>query len=91
MCSNDLKHLQNISHLLAPLHLPPGPDVLEAGGEAGQGQAAQQHHEDPAHVGNAETGGLPTVTLLLVNIIVEISTKDVCSSKRAETVLPPAA
>ena len=65
-----------MSHLAVPVGLSASPEVLHAGSDAGHPQPRQQHHEDPAHVGNAEAGGLPTVTLLLVNIIVEIS-KDV--------------
>ena len=68
MLRNDLKPLQHINpppHLLAPADLPACPDVLQAGGEAGEGQAAQQDHEDPAYVSNAEACRLPTITLLL--------------------------
>ena len=68
MCSNDLKHLQNISHLLTPLHLPPGPDVLEAGGEAGQRQAPQQDNEDSSNIGDTQAGSLTPVTFLLNRI-----------------------
>ena len=68
MLRNDLKPLQHINpppHLLAPADLPACPDVLQAGGEAGEGEATQQHHEDPADVGNAQAGSLATIPLLL--------------------------
>ena len=56
------------SHLLGPGVRPVSPEVLHAGGDTGQGQPAQQDHKDPSNVGDAEAGGLATVTFLLNRI-----------------------
>ena len=54
--------------LLSPGVGPVSPEIFHAGGDAGQGQAAQQNYEDSSHVGDTEAGGFTPVTFLLNRI-----------------------